>query len=95
MSYTTDARRPALAYPLSESIHVYRDEGWRDFPVWFLRPMAELESLYVATYGLPVDDLGDVAISATEWAEMAAELVANHPGCVFIYASMETGGRLI
>lgn len=78
--------KPALPYPKSSEIRVFKDDGeWDKYASWFDRHSSTLSYLYVETYYLEVDKDGDLAMSLRSWDGFARFLIEKHPNCVFVY----------
>jgi hypothetical protein len=87
MTDNTISEMPALKYPVSSTIRVYKNDGkWDNYSAWFLRSDRDLENLFVCGYGLPVDEDGDVDFSIFDWKSFSQKIINDHPGCLFIYS---------
>lgn len=78
---------PALPYPTSINMTVFRDDGqWGNYRAWFLRSVEQLERLAVAKITLGhFEGSDEPAYTAEQWRRKADQLVAQYPGCVFVY----------
>jgi len=73
-----------LPMPNSTTIHVVRDvPGANGLPWWQI--VARWPDAHVGTYTLATDDDGHPAIDVATWQVLAAQLVAQHPECLFSY----------
>lgn len=80
--------RPVLPYPHDSTITVYPPcdcapcaRGDR----WFRCARLDGSRPELARYIVPQDEYGCTAWDADAWSSIAAELVASHPGAVFVY----------
>lgn len=80
------ATAPALPYPLSLTIDVYKDDGGFEGTRWFMRPQHILRELFVARITLRhIEGDDEPYYTAAEWSAKADRLVAQYPNCIFIY----------
>ena len=96
MTTATETKTAALPHPIGINMTVYRDDSnWDKYSRWFMRPMHQIRDLFVAkitlahyvdSEGEPING-GEPAYSHDEWCDKADRLLAEYPGCIFVYAS--------
>jgi len=81
-------KTPALPYPLSLTVDVYRDDGnWGAVTRWFMRSMHVLQELFVVRITLAhYEGEDEPCYTHDEWCRKADQLLETYPNCVFIYA---------
>jgi hypothetical protein len=82
-------KRPELPFPIGVKILVFKDDGnWHRYRSWFLRTQKQIETLFVARVTLAhYEGLDEPDYDYQSWCRKASQLVAQYPGCVFVYAS--------
>ena len=83
----TQNNSAALPYPTTINLKVFQDDGqWQNYRAWFMRSSEQLTRLAVADITLGhYEGSDEPAYTAKEWRRKADQLVAQYPGCVFVY----------